>query len=253
MSLLDNVVVTDIEKPFIYLTEKERTEVMENRPNYCIAFCSSGQIAYIQDGTEHVLKAGQALLLPQGSRYIIRGDKRSVVFAVSFSCTGLPLDGITIRDLSDPAIHFANYKRLSELFSLPDKRLAIFSAFYELLRQVSADEAMALNPLRSLLDYIERHIGDPALSNAVLAEKLSISEVYLRRLFLKHCGITPKQYILELRIEKAKQLLADHLYSVTEIAEKCGFSGVYHFCRAFKQRTGATPSDYAARHVVYKI
>lgn len=253
MSLFDNVVVTDIEKPFIYLSERGRTQGMENRPSHCLAFCQIGQVTYTQNRKQYVLTPRHAILLPRGSNYVILGNRRSVVSAVNFSCTGLDCSTVTVFELSDPQKHMANFKRLSELFTLPDKRLSIFSTFYDMLRQVSADEAMSLNPLRALLDYIERHIDDPALSNTVLAEKLGVSEVYLRRLFAAHCGITPKQYILDLRVEKAKQLLSDHLYTVTEVAEKCGFAGVYHFCRVFKQRTGTTPSDYAARHIVYEI
>lgn len=253
MGLFENVVVTDVEKPFVYQTERGRTQAMENRPTYCLSFCQSGQITYTQNDVDYILTPRHAVLVPQGGSYVIHGDKRSVVPAVNFTATGLDCDTFTVFELSDPPKHLENCTRLSELFALPDKRLSIFSTFYDMLRQVSEDEAMTLNPLRSLLGYIEQHIDDPALSNVLLAETLGVSEVYLRRLFVTHCGITPKQYILDLRAKKAKQLLSDHIYTVTEVAEKCGFASVYHFCRVFKQRTGATPSEYAERHVVYKI
>lgn len=253
MGLFDSVVVTSIEKPFTFFTDRGRVQVMENRPSCCLAFCNSGQITYTQDKLSYTLTTGQALLLAQGSTYTIHGNKRSVVSGINFNCTGIHSNDIVIFKLSDLQKHIVNYNRLSELFALPDKRLSIFSIFYDMLHQVNADEALTLNPLRALLDYIERHIGDPSLNNIALAEKMGVSEVYLRRLFVAHCGTSPKQYILDLRVEKAKQLLSDHLYTVTEVAEKCGFSSVYHFCRVFKQRTGMTPSEYAAQHVVYKI
>ena len=50
--------------------------------------------------------------------------------------------------------------------------------------------------------------------------------------------------ILDIRIGKAKQLLADGTQKISAVSEACGFSNPYHFCRAFKQRTGLTPSQY---------
>ena len=56
-----------------------------------------------------------------------------------------------------------------------------------------------------------------------------------------------------LRLEKARKMLIKKENSLWQIAEQCGFSSVYHFCRMFKQRTGLTPTQYAANNKVYKI
>jgi len=72
-------------------------------------------------------------------------------------------------------------------------------------------------------------------------------------MFLLHYDITPKQYILNARIRRAKQLLCDTPLTVTAIAEKCGFSSVYHFCRSFKQHTGQTPTEYAVKNKINQI
>ncbi len=75
----------------------------------------------------------------------------------------------------------------------------------------------------------------------------------MRKLFLKQYKLTPKQYILQMRIQKAKQLLEESPFTVAAISEKCGFSNPYHFSRAFKQRTGLTPTQYAAQNRFYEI
>ena len=56
--------------------------------------------------------------------------------------------------------------------------------------------------------------------------------------------MTPRQYILDLRLRLARQLLSETRESIGAIAEQCGFSSVYHFSRAFHQSTGRTPSEY---------
>ena len=69
--------------------------------------------------------------------------------------------------------------------------------------------------------------------------------VYLRKLFAAKYNISPKQYILDTRIQKAKHLLTNSPYSITAIGTDCGFSSVYIFSRCFKGRVGLTPSEYA--------
>ena len=57
----------------------------------------------------------------------------------------------------------------------------------------------------------------------------------------------------EERLEEAKQLLEESPFTVAAIAEKCGFTNPYHFCRTFKQRTGLSPTQYAAKNRSYEI
>ncbi len=70
---------------------------------------------------------------------------------------------------------------------------------------------------------------------------------YLRRLFKRVHGCTPIQYLNRLRIGKAKLLIEGnsiHHYTITEIAEKSGFSDVSYFSRVFREHMGFSPSQY---------
>ena len=85
-------------------------------------------------------------------------------------------------------------------------------------------------------------------------ENMVVSEVYFRKLFLKHMNTSPKQYIIDIRLQKAKQLLAEGVFSISAISEKCGFSNPYHFCRIFKDRIGIPPLRIQKRkHNKYDI
>ena len=66
-------------------------------------------------------------------------------------------------------------------------------------------------------------------------------------------GIAPKQYILDLRLESAKQLLSNTLLSVAEVGEACGFPNPYHFSRTFKSATGLTPSVYRRNNKIEMV
>ena len=75
-----------------------------------------------------------------------------------------------------------------------------------------------------------------------------MSEVHFRKLFAEKYNTTPKQYIIDVRMKKAKQMLRASNLAVTEIAYMCGFTSLYSFSRAFKDKTGQTPSEYAKTH-----
>ena len=76
-----------------------------------------------------------------------------------------------------------------------------------------------------------------------LAKSLNVSYRHFRRLFRTSMGIPPQQYLLNLRINKAKELLEGPA-TVKEIAYEAGFRDPYHFSRLFKQKTGMSPSQW---------
>ncbi|MBQ5809238.1 MAG: AraC family transcriptional regulator [Clostridia bacterium] len=82
---------------------------------------------------------------------------------------------------------------------------------------------------------------------ASLAAIFHLSEPYLISVFRAKFGITPKQYILQKKIDAAKKLLTKGHSEIKEISEILGFSSPYHFSTAFKKITGETPHAYRTR------
>ena len=133
-----------------------------------------------------------------------------------------------------------------------ENRAKMMSVFYNILHRLSTESSVH-NAILPGLRYIESSYQNPKLSNAELAEKCNISEVYFRKIFTETYKTTPKQFIVEIRINKAKQLLSDGFLYIGAVAEECGFSNQYHFSRLFKEKTGLTPTEYIKRNRVYKI
>lgn len=77
-----------------------------------------------------------------------------------------------------------------------------------------------------------------------LSENLGVSKSHLIRLFTAAMGKPPGEYLTEIRLSAAKQLLSGSEHSLEIIAGLCGFSGANYFCRVFKQKTGYTPAQY---------
>ena len=79
-----------------------------------------------------------------------------------------------------------------------------------------------------------------------LAKDLGLSYSRFRALFKSHTGVSPQQYLISIRINKASELLRHTDLSINEISERTGFASSYYFSRLFKQKTGHSPSAYKA-------
>lgn len=253
MLSFNELVVTDIRPPIVVHSEKGRRDKMENRPTYGLSLCSTGQITYTMNGKTYISTPENAILLPKGGTYSLLRDTEGLFPMVNFEASHLACNEITVFPLENPQRCLQDFEVLRNLFLQGGNRLKIYSAFYELLSNIASTNSTTPRILPAAIALIESSIHQPELSNTAIAEQLGISEVYLRKLFATYCNTSVKQYILDLRIQKAKQLLIGTPTSITAIAEACGFSSLYHFCRAFKQRTGTTPTDYMCENRIYKF
>lgn len=102
-------------------------------------------------------------------------------------------------------------------------------------------------PIVLCIDYIYSHIHY-RITIKELADYLNLSESYLSKLFHKEMGIPVSQYILELKIEKAKNLLQYSDYNIVDIANYLSFSSQSHFIQVFQKFTGLTPHKFRTKH-----
>lgn len=99
--------------------------------------------------------------------------------------------------------------------------------------------------LLQVLDYIDTHLNQD-IKLADLAQLLSMSQFHFSHLFKQAIGTAPYQYLLQQRVERAKQLLKQTDQSIVDIAFLCGFNSHSHLSKQFRQLTGITPTAYRA-------
>ena len=99
------------------------------------------------------------------------------------------------------------------------------------------------NQLLQVVDYIDAYL-DNEIKLADLAQLLDISQFHFSRLFKQSLGLSPYQYLIQQRVELAKQLLKQSDKSITDIAFDCGFNSHSHLTTRFRQLTGTTPKAY---------
>lgn len=92
-------------------------------------------------------------------------------------------------------------------------------------------------------DFMQEHFNDDFTINE-LSKIASLSPYHFIRVFKSQTGKTPYKYLMDLRVEKAVELLRSGKYSMTEVSVLCGFANPSHFSTIFKKKTGISPSDY---------
>jgi AraC-like DNA-binding protein len=246
MNLWNSITVLSIDDVYFVPSERGHHHAIRDRKCYGLSFAYEGQITYRWEGQEFVSDQAHAILLPKGASYVLHRDASGVFPVINFSCTSeLPIPPFIRVPLRNPQSYLKSCEHMRELWSMQRNPAKLLSMLYDLFAQVSEETEEPTHLLSPAIQYIGAHLNDPTLSNERLAKEANMSEVYFRKRFKEIYGVTPHQYLLELRIRQAKLLLSERAATVTAVSEACGFSSVYHFCRAFKQFTGMTPKEFA--------
>ena len=98
------------------------------------------------------------------------------------------------------------------------------------------------------VDYINEHFFESNISMDELAALCGISYSYFKQIFLRKFSISPKKYMISLKINSACELLKTEHYTVSQISHMCGFSDIYFFSRQFKEYMGITPTEFKAKY-----
>lgn len=194
--------------------------------------------------------------------------------ALKYSEKSVKQPKIHSRDIILPKYHaFKNFSRILSMFHslietmkaqnnrLEYHDLNISCKLMELLIAISRDFTSELlyhdtgstsrssRIVHDMLAYFNSSY-QAAITGNSLEEQFECNFDHINRVFRTITGKTIFVYLAELRIEKAKQLLRNRIFSISDIAEKTGFNDSYYFSKVFKKHTGMSPSAYVK---LYKL
>lgn len=97
--------------------------------------------------------------------------------------------------------------------------------------------------IRRAMEYIRTYFSSNITIEDICSE-IHVSPYHFIRMFKKKVGLSPHRYLMQVRIEKAMELLNSRCYTNAEIASVCGFASIPHFSSTFKEITGISPEGY---------
>lgn len=231
------------------------------RPHYLLHVILKGKGVYRAGKKTYVLEQGDAFLIrPLEVTYYQADDEAPWEYAWT-AFGGVQAERLLekYRQKDDPyTYHFSEEGRwrdwiisLAEAFSKgghnQDEMTGyLFLLFSQLPRQEEAGPDYEQGYLARAESYIRHNYSYPVQIRDV-AKHVGIDRTYLYKLFMKHKGVSPKDFLTAYRITEAERLLEETLLSVTEIALSCGFHDASVFCRNFQKAKGEAPLKYRKR------
>lgn len=214
------------------------------------------------DGTSILAEPGCILYLPKGSTYHLNDLSPCDCVAINFN----------IAEETDFAPFLypvgAQMPSYSELFQSASRfwdgkyigyRAKIKSILYQVLYEMQIHYHPDYLPrsvterMNAIVEYIGSHYTERDISVSELAAMADMSEVYFRKLFHRLYQAAPLQYIKQLRLSRAMELLESDMYPIHEVAHRVGYASEYYFCREFKRITGLSPMKFKKEMVDRKL
>ena len=228
---------------------------------HTLTFRTSGSKIILPEGhgKPFVSAPGSITYIPRGTAYdensAVSGTMYSVHFELVEECEAKPF-----VFLPKAPIGYENmFSDICERFRVGNSRdykcLSVFYGLIDAIRRELGDGERHAVPkrIRDSIDEINRSYNDPMLSVSYLAKKAGVSEVYFRREFGKCTGLSPIKYIKKVRLENARALLSTAVYSVGEVATRCGFDSISYFSEEYKRAYGIPPSRAAVKPFGYEM
>ena len=232
----------------------------EGRKVWGVTCISEGEMQYhYQNGKCKRLSPGDVAIIPASVAYSLTIPKhvegclhRTINFRMEGDLSAY------ISHVEATILHPADFERIERIFEKcvhvwEEKQLGYkmqaTSFLYQIMHDILISKVNAdINPAAykqtlPAKEYMSVHYVAPITLDK-LADLCGISVTHFRRLFHQVYNVSPIDYLLNLRIEKAKDLLVIHTLKLEVIAELSGFQSVSYFSRVFKQHVGITPAQY---------
>jgi AraC family transcriptional regulator len=143
--------------------------------------------------------------------------------------------------LDDPFLDVPGYaETLTELLIFELMR-TVRSTSASQIEVKSSPSGLTPSQLRLVTDYIDRHLNEK-IAISELASLVDLTRFHFIRAFRQAAGMTPLQFIIRRRIERAREFLAEHGTSIADVAIRSGFGSSIQMTRAFRRIVGMTPS-----------
>jgi len=248
--ILSKLVIKKIYSVSTMYSESGKRFQRDHRPNWAVVIKYEGETIYTNNGKQFISNIDNIIILPKGITYEMQCIKAGHFFIIEFE-SEIEHNEILHIPLKKPEKILELFRKMEYNRNLkePMYELECIKNAYSMIIKLAKESAPKYTPnskqqkLVPAVDYIAENYTKK-IKNADLAKLTGLSTDYFRKIFSQTYGMSPMEYIHNLRMKKAKELLKSDYVSITDIAISLGYDTIYDFSRSFKKTTGISPSKY---------
>ena len=249
-NILSNLIIQKVISASTMFSESGRTIKRENRSCWAIVLKYEGETVYTVNNKKYISNSNNMVIIPKGLNYKAKFVKSGHFSIIEFACD-TKYDNILCFPIKNTDVILENIKKIEYKRDLKKPLYEIESIrdVYSLIIKLSEEYSRKYIPgktqqkLIPAVNHITMH-NNKKIKNAELAALTGFSTDYFRKIFAQTYGMSPIEYINNLKIKKAKEMLMSDYISITDIAISLGYENIYDFSRSFKKTTGISPSKY---------
>lgn len=271
-----NVKIDNLNPTFLFIWKGTRTKNENNYHSHDyaeLAFVMSGRGRYRIEDELYDVKEGDLLLFNPGVRHQAllceEAENPSTEFFVGFTdiafpdaepnCVPIPPEGCVVHttgELRQRLFKICSSMEAEQAVCRQGRYFMLKAYLMQILLLVVREQCEPAQPasgyafesvnkkyvVEQLVNYFEDHYNEK-ISLDQIAENMYLSPFYISKIFKSETGDTPIRHLINIRLEKAKELLeSDRCGSIQEVAAMVGYDDAYHFSKLFKKHYGISPS-----------
>ena len=213
------------------------------RSHAAFSYRSRGSAVFTIKDERFEVDEGNVIFIPADTPYTVSyRDSESLVIHFDF-CSFTEVDKIVLKNKNEIKALFTGACNEWENGASQNK---MKSLTFGILSDIEKDTSCGNfnTELSEYIEYIEENYKTPTLTVEQICTEKYISHSTLQRMFLKHLDLSPKEYIIKLRLKHAVELLLSGKVTCREAAYLSGFSDEKYFSRVFKKHYSVPPSKF---------
>lgn len=254
---ITNIDISSVQ--FCYLrNNKNKWSYTENKkPNFGLIFVKNGSMLITRNGKSNVISKGGLAFLKKGDAHTVSNnpndpDQHCVFYTASFF--GNVNKNFFLKRLQD----VERFDKFNSMFSdllicMEEKNfyydLKAKRIVYDILYNLGKEQLYynSHSTVNENIQKVIRYINSNYMNKITVDDMAKISgysKSYFKKIFQQHFRTPPHKFLMDIRLEQAKTMLESKVFSLNEIAEKCGFGNEYYFSNAFKREIRCSPKRY---------
>ncbi len=223
------------------------------RTHYLLHYVEKGKGVFVANNTTYTINKGDIFIIhPNETTYYKADDEDpwSYIWMGFESTLSLPLE-LEQYVIYQSRAHeiFTKVRNLEHMDAGREYMLLalVYELFAHLKKRQNQEDYQKERAIKQAIAYMDTEYYDP-LSVSLLAKNLHLDRSYFFTLFKHFTGVSPKQYLTNVRMKKAVELLTTYGFTVSQTASSIGYPDISSFCRMFKRFYHVSPSIYVEQH-----